>query len=335
MNNNYDGRYGELAHQSTVVIQCTHDLKTLVNCTRVKDEDVIKYRAAGPTLDPATTRIDVGDLVFQCGTSRIPRGNLLNNAIPAISTLNGLYIPKNRAPADVRGIADINEDPNKEGLVNQALSESIRFLGLALNPTVPNPENEEEQHTQFTVRTQGTGKVYNTGTKDIKPGETLVWDLPTYEEVRSDDYKKMNERFGFAAQKVVLKVMPLDEARNNFNAAVMEALNDVQNPNDENRMRSTAAGQYGLAMKDLIEHVVIQVLKGASNAASTKTDQEIRAYQRFSTCMDYVNKDISKITNSALKAFMKVQADVDRRKIGKALSYARPGSHIDVLLGTN
>lgn len=349
MNNNYDGRFGELAHQSTVVIQCTHDQKDMVNRTKVKPEDVFVFEGKGPTLEPSVTRIDVGDLVFQCGRSKQPRATMLNNAIPAISCLNGLYVTKSRAP-ELKGIQEPKPgEPREyfERLVNQTLSESIRFLGLALNPTVPNPEREEEQTTQFTVRTQGTGKVFNNGDANIFPGQVLLWDLPTRKEVTSTKYRERNTRFGFGEEKVTLKVVPLDESITNYNSAFKEAL-FAKDDTEEMKMKCTAVGQYGIKLKEFVQFILYSAIKTNWNKkAKTTKDKRERTFEDFKAnkenqwetilenLVDDDGKKLEHFAHEALKAFMNVHFDIERRKIGKALSYAKPGAQIDVLLGTN
>lgn len=332
--NNSDGRFGELAHQSTVVIQCTHDLKDMVNRTRVKDNDVIRYPAAKPTLDKGVVRIDRGDLVFQCGTSKAPRASMLNNAIPALSNMNGAYINKNRNK-------NVGDD-EKEQL--QAISESIRFLGLALNGTSPNPENGEDQTTQFTVRTQGTGQVFNTGDHNIVPGQTLIWDLFTKEEVKSKEYKKRNTRFGFDENKVVLKVIPMDEGANiGYSDSILDAFS-MNTKTEEDKLKNTAIGQFGLQMKEFIIRIIHFTLSKHSQRKGSKMNLNLQEFKspKNSLLNQIIPSLITELANSGLgeldlliKAFLNVQHDLDRRKIGKALSYAKSGEPIDVLLGTN
>ena len=346
MNNNYDGRFGELAHQSTVVIQCTHDQKDMINRTKVKPEDVFTFEGKGPTLEPSVTRIDVGDLVFQCGTSRQPRATMLNNAIPAISCLNGLYIPKNRAPSlkHVQEPKPGEDREHFERLLNQTLSESIRFLGIALNPTVPNPEREEEQTTQFTVRTQGTGKVFHNGDALIYPGQILLWDLPTRKEVTSKKYRERNTRFGYGEEKVTLKIVPLDEATTNYNSAFIEALT-INDDTEELKLKGTAAGQYGSKLKEFIQFILFSVIKKTWNKSKTipcnfedfKANKDSKWEIFLKTLIGDKDdaKELYKYAQVALQAFMNVHFDIERRKIGKALSYAKPGSQIDVLFGTD
>ena len=91
-------QYGEISHQATVVIQCTQDKRDMVERKRIatsekKDEYYIHDSPA--SLDNGIVRIDRGDLVFQVGTSSVPRGNLLNSAPPVSSNLNGICIRKN------------------------------------------------------------------------------------------------------------------------------------------------------------------------------------------------------------------------------------------------
>jgi hypothetical protein len=246
---NFDGKHGEIANQSGVVIQTTHDIKDMVNRMRVNDQQVVTYPGAVRTLDTPTVRIDINDLVFRAGTSKAPRQNVLNNAIEVSSNLNGYYINKGKikgmlSPPNAKGEYDEEE-------VLQAISESISFIGQALGATVPNPENEEEQKLQFTTRVQGTGHIPNTGDQQLVPGDTLYWDLFRKEEIRSDAYKKRMTRFGYSAKKVPLKTVPLSAAYNNFENAILKTMEKKAKTKDFKPL-NTAVGRFGDQVTEMI-----------------------------------------------------------------------------------
>lgn len=321
---NFDGKHGEIANQSGVVIQTTHDIKDMVNRMRVQDTDVYTYPGAVKTLDTPTVRIDINDLVFRAGTSKAPRQNLLNNAIEVTSNLNGFYINKNKASALVT-------NPNDEDEILQALSESINFIGQALGATVPNPENEEDQKLQFTTRVQGTGHVMNTGFEKLVPGDTLYWDLFKSAEIQSDQYKKQMTRFGYSAKKVPLKTVPMSAAHNNFKNAIQNAL---INPGSKS---GTAVSQFGTEVADALVYVYYLGLKAGNKklTADFETWKTGKTEDTAKVSIGNSGPEFEKHVGKLLKGFLYVQQDLKRREIGKVLSYAAPGKGVDVLFGAN
>lgn len=323
---NFDGKHGEIANQSGVVIQTTHDIKDLVNRMRVNDETCFIYPGRVRTLEPAVVRIDINDLVFRVGTSKAPRQNLLNGAIEVSSNVNGLAVNKNR----VKTLVNDNTDPNKldEAEVLQALSETIRFIGQALGATVPNPENEEDQKLQFTTRVQGTGHIMNTGFKDLSPGDMLYWDLFTKKEIESENFKKNATRFGFDAKKVPLKTVPLSAAHNNFNTAIQRALATPE------KLTKSAVDQFGHGVSDALLYA-FYIAKGSPGGkfdiwkANPKNVKVVNAELQKDTT------EFNKHITSLVEGFMYFQEDLKRREIGKVLSYAASGKGVDVLFGAN
>lgn len=319
---NFDGKHGEIANQSGVVIQTTHDIKDMVNRMRVNEKSCYIYPGAARTLDTPTVRVDINDLVFRAGTSKAPRQNLLNNAIEVTSNLNGYAINKGK----VRGFVRDPDNPTEEEIL-QAISESIRFIGQALGATVPNPENEEDQKLQFTTRVQGTGHILNTGPTQLSPGDTLYWDLFTASEIRSDDFKKRLTRYGYSAKKVPLKTVPLSAAHNNFNTAITRAFKDPQSTTN------SAVDQFGSSVVDAVLFS-FWVAKGSP----TGNFEQWKKSPAGKKAVGEITKDadgFKKHITGLVKGFIYFQEDLKRREIGKVLSYAAPGKGVDVLFGAN
>lgn len=317
-----DGLTGQIANQSTVVIQTQHDLKDMVNRMRVQDKDVYKYPVEA-TMDNATVRIDINDLVFRVGTSRAPRQNMLNNAIEVTSNVNGLYINKHK----VKGIVSDPENPSEEELL-QVLSEGIRFMGQALNATVPNPDREENRKLQLTTRVQGTGEIINTGPTSLVPGDTLIWDLFTPSEVRSEQYRTRMKRFGFSETKVPLKTIPLSDAHVSYKRAVDSTFKKLKNGDEPSR---TQMGQFGTAF-------VNALLKAAylfDPSAGGYTFDDYKASPAARGIIAKLHSEASTETQALIEAFMGVVQDLKRREIGKVLSFSKPGKGVDILLGAN
>ena len=323
---NFDGKHGEIANQSGVVIQTTHDVKDMVNRMRVNQDTSYIYPGASRTLDAATVRVDINDLVFRAGTSKAPRQNLLNNAIEVTSNLNGFAINKKRAKSFV-------SDPNNptEEEVLQAISESIRFIGQALGATVPNPENEEEQKLQFTTRVQGTGHILNTSNAQFSPGDTIFWDLFTEAEIKSDDFKKRLTRYGYGANKVPLKTIPMSAAHNNFNSAITKA---IKQPD---KKTSSAVDKFGHGVADALLYT-FYVAKGGEKVINKKFEEwkiiSVNATSVFNA-LDAVPAEYNTYIEGIVPAFTYFMEDLKRREVGKALSYASPGKGIDVLFGSS
>jgi hypothetical protein len=323
---NFDGKHGEIANQSGVVIQTTHDIKDMVNRMRVNEDTSYIYRGAVRTLDTATVRININDLVFRAGTSKAPRQNLLNNAIEVTSNLNGFAINKKRVKGFVK---DVNNPTEEEKL--QAISESIRFIGQALGATVPNPENEEDQKLQFTTRVQGTGHILNTGSAQLSPGDTLYWDLFTSEEIKSDAFKKRLTRFGFGAKTVPLKTVPMSAAHSGFNTAITRALAAPDT------LKKSSVDRFGSGVADALLYA-FYIGKGGLGTIG----KDFEVWKEDTKMIDAAYKLISKIPDEYNKyieglvpAFTYFQEDLKRREVGKVLSYAAPGKGVDVLFGSS
>jgi len=256
-NNHMNGKFGEIAHQSTVVIQCTHDIKNMTDRMRAEKNQVVRFPGAPePSLQIANTRIDIGDLVFSMGT-RV-RKNVLNNAIPAMSTLNGAMFPNSRIPQYV----DINNvtEKEKEIIINNLLYKEIRFLGVALGATTPNPDEPGNEKTQFTCRVQGTMGIMNNGPDDIYPGDTVLWELPTKEWLTSSKFQKFVPRIGRDVNKITLSTVPLRTASDNYVSSVIKAVStgdcNRELYKDGARKGRTAIDQYGADMAEFMLYTI-------------------------------------------------------------------------------
>lgn len=328
---NFDGKHGEIANQSGVVIQTTHDIKDMVNRMRVNDQQVITYPGAVRTLDTPTVRIDINDLVFRAGTSKAPRQNVLNNAIEVSSNLNGYYINKGKIKGMINE-PEAGKDYDEEEVL-QAISESISFIGQALGATVPNPENEEDQKLQFTTRVQGTGHIPNTGDQQLVPGDTLYWDLFRKDEIKSDAYKKRMTRFGYSAKKVPLKTVPLSAAYNNFENAILKSLRGKQ---EGVAPLNTAVGRFGDKVTEMLLYAFyLGYVSGTKSKASFDDWKKNKGQVTAALSSLEKSSEFDKYFKGLLKGLMYVNDDLKRREIGKVLSYAAPGKGVDVLFGAS
>lgn len=346
-------QFGEISHQATVVIQCRQDKRDIVDRMKIdggkgKDKSDYHIYHAKATLDSGICRIDRGDLVFQVGTSSIPRGNIMNNAPPVASFLNGLAVRKSGTEGDL-----------SDRQLSEKLSQGIRFMGVSLGATEPNPEGgEEQQKMQITVRTQGTMSIFNNGKQNISPGDTLLWKIPTPQELEQIKSKHdVQGRYGRAPRKVTLMIEPMraasyetsfqpvfsalgkeahkkavvtvaDEFAHDLKKLISYILFLTQNPDD----RKSINGEKPALDFDDIWAMLHTVDDINEIGGGDKNSSVAEGIARFFETATSDNMFGALITN-ALTGFLKIQSDIDRRKVGKALSYSKTGQKVDVLLG--
>lgn len=345
-------QYGNISHQATVVIQCTQDKRDMVDRMRVyngaadKKQDYYIHNSAA-TLDNSVCRIDRGDLVFRLGTSSVPRGNLLNNAPPVSACLNGLAVRK--------GKKDKMIDPKDEEELNLKLAEGIQVLGVSLGATTPNPDEGTGLgvKNQITVRTQGTTTLFNNGSSNFVPGDTVIWTIPTKEQIK--DNKK---RFGRNSEKILLRLEPMRMFYKRFDEGFKDSLT-WKDPADHKKHVKTTVDHFNLEMKKFAAHSVFHSMKKTGAAKNLEfadvfqwldPGAKLAEYRQRNTSgdgdtdmvlktiedtWDSMAKDESSLVNDAISGFLRVQADATRRKVGKCLSYSKPNTGVDVLLGTS
>lgn len=351
---------GEISHQATVVIQCTHDKRDIRDRVMThRDSEKDKYLFYGEcTLDLATCRIDRGDLVFSKGTSVVPRGNILNGAPPVTSFLNGLYWKKNNRMPDTTGMTDKEKKLWEEKFTAKKISDSIRFMGVSLGATVPNPDDEADQKTQITVRTQGTMAIHHNGRSNLHPGDTLLWKIPTSEDEAHDPKRfdgKSPARFGRSLVKKTLMTVPMRKEHDSLADALVKKMNFAKGlgNNDKDEMKKKLLEQHfeidafaeGVRQALTIMYLLGKGVPGVSSFSDLKdlvdpsspkfgnANASISAMKDLSNVME-TEPAMVNIVQELANSFIKVLLDLERRKVGKVLSYARPGEKVDVLLGS-
>lgn len=320
-----------IARQAVAVIQCNYDTNDIINRANVDKKDAIVYRAQPtPSLDAVTTRIDVGDLVFHVNPTKLPRGNASDRAIPAISCLNGAYVSKYSKIAD-----GIDWSEADEQVVSDTLSKSIHFLGVALTRALYDPNDNITTKKQFTCQTQGTFTIRNNGNSRLAPGDTLLWDLPTSQDLKDEQFMKNNYEDGKSTRKVVIKTVPMQVARESYTNSVMSAI--VGDPSkwskaDENQ---TTSRRFGIDIRDMLVMAIHEYAK-ATNPTTTPTDiEDFKKTPGFKTMMTNVvgGDEFPKAISKCVSSFARVAEDLKRRQIGRVLSFAKPGQDVDVLIG--
>ena len=357
---------GEISHQATVVIQCTHDKRDVIDRMLVQKDNSDDYLVYGtPTLDLATCRIDRGDLVFQIGTSSVPRGNILNGAPPVTSYLNGMYWrkPSTSAMPNVSQMTPEDQKRFWEQMTANKISKSIRFMGVSLGATVPNPDDEADEKTQITVRTQGTMAIHHNGPAVLHPGDTLLWRVPVSSDANGKDNGHKVPRFGRSNVKQTLMTVPMRKEHNTIDVALNQAMaiaKDFQLGQDKNilanlKKKLMAGRQFEVdELAASLTHLMAAVFMWGliqDKPGDKSKDMEIGdiieqtnpGRDKFSNlgASSYIqlgvltkNQDFKNALTAVSGGFIDVLLDLERRKIGKVLSYAKPGEKVDVLLGS-
>jgi hypothetical protein len=350
-NQDLRGQFGQVTQQGGVVIQCQHDVRDLSARMYVKAGDPNYYIHSSPaTLDPGTSRIDRGDILVSQSRSSTSGGG----APMVMSNVNGM----NRM---IRA-GEIAQAGLSERQVNMRLSESFRFMGIAQGATVPNPDSESEGKLQLTVLAQGTCNVMNNGNANFSPGDTMLWEIPTAEE-----QKHATKRYGRALEKITLRTVPLKAKHLDYDMALKDVF-EATDKSSYDKVTGTVVGEFAYDMKRTaaffmwMGHYDEAQRADPANAFDTIWDTFLgqtcthppppivgaggyaaaghfgaagaipHALQaKFQQLVS--NPHFLPIMGNTMTGFLRVQADIDRRKIGKVLSYGKQGQIVDVLVG--
>lgn len=332
--NNENGRFGEIANQSAIVVNCQQDMNDITARMNVNPTKAYIFMGAPATADNSTVRVDINDLVFTVGDGKNSRRGMMNNAIPVTSNCNGLFIYKTKATIKV-----VDEKDEEE--VRQALSETIRPIGQALGASCPLPESEGNLKTNFTVRTHGTGHIINTGDKTLVPGDTVCWDLFKKEEIENnEDWKRRFARYGYSIRKVPLKLVKLSHASASFEWALvkemktraMPATNPQQIENKDKARLKTAQGKFANGIIDFF-HDIDWIIKNPNNTSIQDMEDNRMKGDNMEDFKNAAGDDVKKkAINDLIQSIMYLVNDLDRRRVGTALSYAKAGKGVDMLL---
>lgn len=257
------GPISRIHAQAPVVIQCTYDENDYHERWRQKDiqnnPDYHVYPVA--MTEGKSNQINVNDLVFQIGSSRVPRSHPLKIAPAVASALNGLIVRKTRS-------TKVNQHLSDEDLIAE-LSKGIRFIGVSLHDTFDDKNGNKQK--QLSVRVAGTATIRNNSDQIIHIGDIICWAIP-----------KKNEQESLRSYLL--------------------AQSDVD-PTDTKIRLMTVPMRY-------------------ENIRPTEVQNMIDQQNQFS------REDLEKI----LDLYHEKKMEMESRKIGKALSFARPGEEFDILL---
>lgn len=349
---NLNSQFGNISRQGQVTIQCSQNKTDIVERMRIaKDLSNRKkdyyVHSSEPRVDASCVRIDRGDPVFMVGTSQAPRGAVNNNQAPQVTSyLNALSVRKQNGQS--LGVSPSEKD------INLKLAEGIRFIGVALGATNPNPEEGDgtTNKSQLTVGVQGTYTMFNNGSANIVPGETILWQIPTKEEVEANQKK----RYGRNDGKILLQLVPLRKADFDFSSSIKD-LFKVSGPVDYRKNMLTVRDDFAYEIKKLMTLGMFMGMRAVdSNLTSLKFNdvwnllgkdagQTVDALQGVSEVtstariihgiLKYIASDpyLSNLVDVSVSAYLKIHHDIERRKMGRSLTFSKPGQPVDILLG--
>lgn len=289
-----------ISTQASVTIQCTHDFQEVNDRNACKDnlndKSIVAYDV-NRAYD-SSVGIRAKELVYQHVNARTGRSGI-SKAQPVMSVLNGMYARKNGN----ENVVDIEE----------FLSTKIRFMGVACMDTVFG--DAATTQTQLTVRTRGTETIINYSTVPIKIGDMILWKIPNAAELKQirEFQQGKNEILDNTwqnDQRVLLMTVPYDPSK----------LGGIDTMIDE-MTSSVLKLQQPQQQQKPIDELVSAIQKHAPTAKKpTNTNQEEGKTD--------IKKALGKLLNQAFE-----QRDrLDHRKIGRALSSAKPGQPFDILL---
>lgn len=355
---NYKGNFGQDPGQATIVIQSKHDKQEVKNrCVKKSDDKNYWFYHVGldSINDESKVRIDRGDLVFSIGTSAAPRASsIMKAAVPVVSCLNGLYVRKERGEENLQ-FKDSDDDR-----INERLSKSMRFIGIALGWSNVTPDVASHEKTQITTRVRGTGKAFNNGYKPIVPGDTVVWKLPNKKDV--EYMRREFPRYGRSNEKVVPMLMPLREyLKMTFDDNLVSVIVAGNGRQVSETVQDVSSTPFSLAFKKFLLDVYLKGVENKYNLnppnfVDTLKDlkDEQDEYFRERNPMDNGGKDSQTIVDdifdidraqpeldlnqlrnkigSILTPFLSIQDDIKRRIVGTAVSYAEPGQDVTIII---
>jgi hypothetical protein len=360
---NLADKFGREPGQQTVVVQCRHDVVNMRHRNSVPESDLDNYfcHDTNATYDQAINRIDRGNLVFQVGDSRF-RGTILDNALPVVDQVNGMKRKKHR---DER---KIKNDKFKGRRLANRLADDIKVIGVTLGATVPNPEEEKDQKNQITVRVHGTTNIFNNSGTTIKPGDTLIWEVPLKDEdeVYSDRYPlgvgrnarnpgstarlPQPPRYGRAATKYTLRVKPLRTMDLTFYEDAITSVMKADKHRKYNAALVSKSAEFALKLKKFAAKIHFMSTKtngawdqNARNAFEKHWEDNIEKRTEpghdntndlgFHKLMATLFKEDPDVMNEVMLSFLQIQLDIRSRTLGKAFNYAKSGEMIGALLG--
>ena len=293
---------GNVSTQGSVTIQCTHDVEDMrnrrnyVGYTKKDGGDAIVVYDA-PLADAPSQGIRANDLVYQSITSRVPKSFLSKSAQPVLSALNGLYCNH-----DASQVFEGEDERIAE------LSKKIRFIGVACTDTYFG--TQENTQTQVTVRTRGTHTILNNSTVPINFGDLVMWKIPNTEERKQLAEQRADRYTGTLsyaqANESIVQLMTVPYSHAEYD--ISSILGDEK-------------------ITTLLNKLTAEVTHKTSRGSSSRS-----AGEQSQNKSNEIKDCIANILKTYLHQELSAKEDAERRIIGRALSFAKPGTPIDILL---
>lgn len=341
-------QFGRADEQAIVRINAflnPKDIELRNTITDYKDEHVIygftatddnNFKKYGPTIDETIMRVDVNDLLYTLGSASGPRQAHKDCAFPAMSALNGIFARKHKRDRRTN-VLDLN-----------LLAKEIRFMGVHLG--VPGnilAKNPAQRQSQFVCAVNGTKTILNKSGQTILPGSTVLWDIPTPKE--HQEYVNTYQRTAHNPDKVTFSTVSLDQFRYRLDIAFDKIMNAdadtiTYHPVDNicvEMKRLVLFGLYANAIK--VSANIASSFEDFCNKLIARDDSDpimsaaIGVYDALRSPAapgepDLV-KELRHVFDSTLLRFIELEDDVRRRTIGKAMSLAKPGAPLDLMIG--
>lgn len=301
---------GQIALQAGVDVQTRHDLDDVTTRQDATEEKFVIFPGAPKTNNADVIRVNENELVFRVATGKNNFGNGMDNAIPVTSNLNGYCVLRSKCGNPRLANYPVPVTADTEDEILYALAKDIRFVGQALQTT--NPMSHEGKRLHCTALIHGTTSVFHNGNGMLHVGDTMYWALPTAQEIRSPMYKTINSRYGIHPEKVTLKTTNSVQLFNDYQRAMHHRLNDnnIGAPNDVPHRLPT----------DEFLRTLMQLATAA------------RALRQNASVKGAFTEELLKDMFNALETMF---TEAKRREIGKVIRGGRPGTLIDVLLGSS
>lgn len=337
-----------IGEQASIVIPAVQDINDMKSRTDAKSTENVLYNpnVSKATMEESIVKILPGELVFRVGNHR--RRSVQSSAgsmIECSSYTNGLYIPKNQIRLSLYQDAITNQVPLPKDvaadLERYALMENLQFVGVARTETNPNPSPDYAglEKTIFSAQIHGTTTIRHTGTKAIAPGDIIGFELMSESQAESYKLNVVKDNKPIHPEKIPPRVATLDEMFTDVGAIALKLLPIVGNKQiPKLGDYDSVNGPIELA-SSIANLISFLQYKDSLTSPGQATMHDFNTWKQNNNGFDIVASDLASnpafafVINELVNSFQYMLKDYNRRKIGKALSYAEPGDRVDVLLG--
>lgn len=217
-----------------------------------------------------------------------------------------------RVFSSANGLPDFFSNIRDQNADIASIRDSIVFAGV---PLVDIRAGNENQSDAVAVMVSGSTTIFNTGSFDIGVGDIILWDLPVVDGTPSA--ARPAQPYGIVTRKKLFRTVPLSFASLGANGAT----------------QSAASGD---TVRGLFESLQKKAIVGGAQRVG-KGDFDARRAEIWQTLTDDVHKaakdsddeGFKRALGNMLLGWTAEWEALMRRKIGVALSNARPGQQFD------